>query len=164
MYCPNCGNLNPDNVAFCSYCGAALTSASAPVSAPSPAPAPAPVPAPAPTYASAQQAAPAPAPVLYSTDPRMIPSTAPAVMPVIEMPREKTNIMCRVGFFIALVSIVLAGLPAPVSLILSIIGIVSANKNKENGRGFGIAGMIISLVIMTIMITAVIFGVLYSDR
>ncbi len=74
MFCPNCGNENPDGAAFCAGCGMAIAAASAPVSQPAAAPvAPAPqqpvAPAPQPQYAAApvapapqQPAAPAPQP------------------------------------------------------------------------------------------------------
>ena len=38
MFCPQCGEKNPDDSKFCSKCGAALVIAEAPAAAPAPAP------------------------------------------------------------------------------------------------------------------------------
>jgi len=40
MFCPQCGEKNPDDSKFCSKCGEALTAAAAAPAAPAPAPAP----------------------------------------------------------------------------------------------------------------------------
>lgn len=47
MYCPKCGAQLPDDAAFCSKCGAAISVPSQPAPAATPAPAPAPAPSPA---------------------------------------------------------------------------------------------------------------------
>jgi len=38
MFCPKCGEKNPDDSSFCTKCGAALSTAPAPAAAPAPAP------------------------------------------------------------------------------------------------------------------------------
>lgn len=136
MYCPNCGTQNPDNVAFCGNCGAALT--------------------PAPT--------PQPAPAVYTSAPQAAPQPVSPVMPVVEIPAQKSGVMCRVGFLVAITSFVTMGMAAPVGLILSIIGIIKANKNNETGRGFGIAGVIVSSIYIVIIIATIIYAILTAGE
>ena len=94
-----------------------------------------------------------------NTVPQAAPQPAPVIQPSVSIPLKKTNVMCVVGFIGSMASILLMGLPAIVFLILSIIGIVSANKKGENGRGFAIAGICISLVFVVVWIVATIFGI-----
>ncbi|MDO4877633.1 MAG: zinc-ribbon domain-containing protein, partial [Oscillospiraceae bacterium] len=141
MFCPNCGTQNPDGTSFCSNCGSPLTSNVNPAPAPAPAPvapvAPvAPAPQPAPSYTPNQQ-----------------PVTA------IQPQTNGTNGLCLAGFIISLVSIVLGGSLSLISLILCIIGVNSAGKKNQKGKGQAIAGIIISAVLVLIWIFAIIFGV-----
>ena len=87
------------------------------------------------------------------------PQPAPVMPPFVSIPLKKTNITCIVGFIGSLASVLLMGLPAVVFLILSIFGLVSANKRDEKGRGFAIAGICISLVFVIVWIVAAIFGI-----
>ena len=64
---------------------------------------------------------------------------------------QKTNGLCVAGFVVSLVSLILCGGSISlISLILSIIGVSGASKRCENGKGLGIAGIIISAVSMFI--------------
>ena len=66
---------------------------------------------------------------------------------------RKTNGLCVSGFVISLVSLVLCGgLLSLLSLILSIVGVVTVNKNGDNGKGLGVAGIIISAVTIVLSI------------
>ncbi len=157
MFCPNCGTQNPDGTSFCSNCGSPLTSnvnpapAPAPVTPVTPVAPVAPAPAPAPVTPVAPVApAPAPAP---SYTPNQQPVTA------IQPQTNGTNGLCLAGFIISLVSIVLGGSLSLISLILCIIGVNSAGKKNQKGKGQAIAGIIISAVLVLIWIFAIIFGV-----
>lgn len=156
MFCPNCGTQNPDGTSFCSNCGSPLTSNVNPAPAPAPAPVTpvtpvAPV-APAPAPAPVAPVAPAPAPA---------PSYTPNQQPVtaIQPQTNGTNGLCLAGFIISLVSIVLGGSLSLISLILCIIGVNSAGKKNQKGKGQAIAGIIISALFVLIWIFAIIFGV-----
>jgi len=135
MFCPKCGTQNADGVSFCANCGANLMPA-----APAAAPAPQYQPQPAPQYQPQSQPVPSPTPVLVYKAP-------------------KANVLCIVGFITSLVSIFLGGTTAIISLILCIIGLSSASKKNERGRGQAIAGLIISIVLISILIIALLVGV-----
>ncbi len=132
MFCPNCGTQNAEDVKFCANCGAALQPAS-----------PAPAVSPAPSQAPVQ------------------PMNAQAVNPVygaIQSAPQKTNGLCIAGFITSMVSILTGGLTALISLILSIIGVVSAGKKNQKGKGLGIAGTIISAVLIVCLIGVILFN------
>lgn len=144
MFCPNCGTQNPDGTSFCGNCGAPLAANANPAPAPAPATPVAPV-----------------APVAPTPVPQPAPSYSPDQMPIQAIgPKDNgTNAMCITGFIMSLVSIILGGALSLISLILCIIGVNSASKKKQSGRGMGIAGIIISAVIIAIWIIALIVGV-----
>ena len=149
MFCPNCGTQNPDGTSYCSNCGAPLAANANPASAPAPVPAPAPAPIP---VAPVAPVAPAPQPA---------PSYTPNQQPITAIPPQTngTNGLCIAGFIISLVSIVLGGSLSLISLILCIIGVNSAGKKNQKGKGQAIAGIIISAVLLLVWIFALIFGV-----
>ena len=159
MFCPNCGTQNPDGTSFCSNCGSPLTSNV------NPAPAPAPAPVTPVTPVAPVAPAPAPAPVApvapVAPAPQPAPSYTPNQQPVtaIQPQTNGTNGLCLAGFIISLVSIVLGGSLSLISLILCIIGVNSAGKKNQKGKGQAIAGIIISAVLVLIWIFAIIFGV-----
>ena len=154
MFCPNCGTQNPDDVKFCANCGAALSVDVNAASSPAPAAAYAAQSVPVSEYAS--QPASYPAPAVTCVPP------APALAPVVEIPAPKQNVLCTVAFFGSLASISLLGTTALPFLIVSIIGFISAIKNKENGIGYAIAGMIITGILVLTWITGIILGLVQS--
>ena len=86
------------------------------------------------------------------------PQPVPSPEPVVVYQAPKINVLCVVGFVTSLVSIPLIGTTAVISLILSIIGLVSASKNNQRGRGQAIAGIIISIVLLVGWIIGAIVG------
>ena len=59
----------------------------------------------------------------------------------------KTNGLAIAGFVLSLTSIILSPL-AILGLIFSIIGLTQINKNGEEGKGFAVAGIIVSAVLL----------------
>lgn len=55
-----------------------------------------------------------------------------------------TNGLCVAGFVVSLISILCCGLTSFIGLILSIVGLILANKRGQGGKGMAIAGIIIS--------------------
>jgi hypothetical protein len=55
------------------------------------------------------------------------------------------------------------GIPAIPALIISIMGLISSKKNNERGRGFAIAGIIISLVFIMIGIVAAVVAIINNN-
>ena len=76
------------------------------------------------------------------------PQTINVTIPAPE--RTTTNGFCVAGFVISLISIITCGFTAFISLILSIIGLITASKKKQKGKGMGIAGIIISVILMIV--------------
>lgn len=61
--------------------------------------------------------------------------------------QQKSNGIGIAGFIVSLVSLFLCcGSASVISLILSIVGAVNAKKCDGNGKGFSIAGIIISVI------------------
>lgn len=69
---------------------------------------------------------------------------------------EGNNGLCIAGFVASLVSILCCGTTSIIALILSIIGVATSKGRK---KGLGIAGIIISAVMILIVIAAIIFNV-----
>lgn len=88
---------------------------------------------------------------------------APAVVPIAPTHINKNNILCCVGFYGALASIVLLGTTAPVFFVISIIGLIQSKKKNELGRGLAKAGIIITSVLMFVYITGIIIGLIQRD-
>ena len=177
MFCPNCGIQIPDDARFCPDCGTVITPVGTPqpaVSEPAPAPQPAPAAEPAPVSQSAPMATtaptptPAPAPVIppapsfaapLQSDPSFASSNGSSQPPVVFIPAQKNNILCVVGFFGALASILMGGIPSLAALILSVIGLVQTKQRNERGRGLAIAGIIVSSVGVASLIIGIIIAV-----
>lgn len=136
MYCGRCGTQNDDNARFCSECGADLS----PVN-------------------------PAAVPVqpVQPVQPIQPIQPAPAVVPIAPTHINKNNVLCCVGFYGALASIVLLGTTAPVFFVISIIGLIQSKKKNELGRGLAKAGIIITSVLMFVYITGIILGLIQRD-
>lgn len=88
---------------------------------------------------------------------------ATAVVPIAPTHINKNNVLCCVGFYGALASIVLLGTTAPVFFVISIIGLIQSKKKKELGRGLAKAGIIITSVLMFVYITGIILGLIQRD-
>lgn len=88
---------------------------------------------------------------------------APAVVPIAPTHINKNNVLCCVGFYGALASIVLLGTTAPVFFVISIIGLIQSKKRNELGRGLAKAGIIITSVLMFVYITGIILGLIQRD-
>ena len=71
---------------------------------------------------------------------------------------EKMNTMCLVGFIASLVSLLCCGLSSLPALILSVIGFVQAKNKGEKGKFLGLAGIIISAVLMLLFLILFIFN------
>ena len=70
----------------------------------------------------------------------------------------KTNGLAIAGFVVSLVSTILCcGAFNLVGLVLSIVGLTKAKDYDGNGKGFAIAGIIISAVVMVLSIVIYIF-------
>ena len=70
---------------------------------------------------------------------------------------RKISILCLLGFIFSIVSLLISlYLIVPITaLVLSIVGVVQAQKNNQSLRGLGIAGIIISgisLLLYTILL------------
>ena len=67
---------------------------------------------------------------------------------VIIKPAAKTNGLALAGFIVSMGSTILAfwGITGLVGTILSIIGLVKTSNNRQPGRGFAIAGLIVGII------------------
>ena len=80
---------------------------------------------------------------------------------------NKTNGWAIAGFVTSLCNIILCGLAAPISLTLSIVGIVFSKKYNGDGKGLSIAGIIISAIFILLLIIVFLDLLLnnpYSNR
>ncbi len=148
-FCPNCGAQYDAGAKFCEDCGTPFEIVKAePVSAPVQDSFDAPVNddskfAP-PSYEAPQPAAqPQPAPV-YNTQAQYQAE-----------PQQSTDGVCIAGL---ICSLLLSGL---LGLILSIVGINRVKKSGAPGKGFAVAGIIISILkmVVIVIITVIIFMV-----
>lgn len=74
-----------------------------------------------------------------------------------------TNSLALVGFIVSLVSTLLCcGLFNVISLVLSIVGMVQANDYNGNGKGFALAGIIISAIPIAIWILFYLFAAIVN--
>lgn len=130
-FCPNCGAQYDAGAKFCEDCGTPFVTAPAePVAAPvndESKYAPPSYEAPQPQSAYQPVAQPQPAPS-YNAQPQYQAE-----------PQQSTDALCIAGF---ICSLLLSGL---LGLILSIAGINRAKKSGAPGKGFGVAGIIISI-------------------
>ena len=153
--CPNCGASCADGTKFCSSCGSPLP---APVQQPAAQPVqpvyqqPAPQPVAQPVYQQPvyQQpvAQPAPQPVIIQpvAQPVQPVYAQPITQPVVK--KEKKNGLCVAGFVLSLIGLGCLGITCPIGFLLSLIGLIVAIAKKQKGKGFAIAGLIISAIIM----------------
>ena len=158
MFCPNCGSQNSDNDKFCANCGTILT----PETPAAPAEPATPV-APVEPAAPAEPVAPVAAAPVEPVKP-VTPVKPAAPVAQAEDQSSETNGLCLAGFIVSLASIVLCGTTAIIGLILSIIGFAGAKKKNQKGQGMGLAGIIISAVLMVLFVLgiALYFGIYTS--
>lgn len=64
---------------------------------------------------------------------------------------------------VSVLGLVLAVLLAPVGLVLSIVGIVRTRDGKRKGRGFAIAGIIVSVVLSLLLAAALVALVAFGS-
>ena len=133
-FCPNCGSPTNDGAKFCRNCGSVLPAV--PVKAVQPQP----------VYQQPVQMQPQPVviqqPVVQPAPQNTVPPTGTQ--------KEKTNGLCSAGFVLSLLGLFLFGITSLFGLIFSVIGLISANKKKQKGKGKAIAGIIMA----TLMIIA----------
>ena len=137
-FCPNCGSPTNDGAKFCRNCGSVLT----------PVPPKAVQPQPQPVYQQPVQIQPQPQTVVIQ-QPVVQPTAQSATLPA-NTKKEKTNGLCSAGFVLSLLGLFLFGITSLFGLIFSVIGLISANKKKQKGKGKAIAGIIMA----TLMIIA----------
>ena len=77
--------------------------------------------------------------------------------------KRKINVSCLVGFILSALSWILAlfGTVAIVGLILSIVGLVQANRKNERLKGLGIAGIPVAACSL-IYTLCVLIGIQFS--
>ena len=150
--CPNCG-ANNSGSKFCTSCGS-------PLPAPEPAPQqPASQPAQSVPVESAQSqywqqpAQTQSVPVEPQQAIPIVPSQPVYATPITQPVqgrgnRPKSNGFCNAGLALSIIGWCTMGITAPLGLIFSFIGLISANKKNEPGRGKAIAGLIISGVLI----------------
>ncbi len=131
--CPNCGANCTDGTKFCSSCGGPL-------------PAPVQQPAAQPVQPAYQQPATQPVIIQPAAQPVQPVYAQPITQPVVK--KEKKNGLCVAGFVLSLVGLACLGITCPIGFILSLIGLIVAIAKKQKGKGFAIAGLIISAIIM----------------
>ena len=168
-FCPNCGSAINDGAKFCSTCGGALPAAQAQaVQAPAQPIQPQPQSQIQPVYQQPvqpqvqpqiqpvyqQPAQPQIQPVYQQpAQPQIQPQVQPAGQPAT---KEKANGLCTAGFVLSLLGVFLFGITSLFGLILSIAGLISANKKKQKGKGKAVAGIILALLMVLVAVACVI--------
>ena len=156
-YCSKCGSKNEDIAKFCINCGGPLGVQAASQQAPAAQPAPAPRPMPqAPEGFTPIPAPPANGSFRPITPENPLPMTPiqpvyaqPITQPVQkQVPKPKTNGFCKAGFIFSIIGLCSVGSTSLLGLILSVIGLFSAKKHNQPGKGKAIFGIICSGVIV----------------
>lgn len=139
MFCKHCGTKLADDAMFCPVCGAKVNGA----------------PAPQGEKDEFFQDVPSSSVNQQPTYAPQQPTYAPQ-QPNYAQP-AKTNTMAIVGFVLSFF-VALAG------LICSIIGMKQCNETKEGGKGFAVAGIVISAVSMALsfLIVIIVFATVGS--
>ncbi|MCX5971695.1 MAG: zinc-ribbon domain-containing protein [Coprothermobacterota bacterium] len=135
-YCPNCGKEHDANERFCQTCGL--------------------------NFGVQQMVQPSQTLVTYqSIQPT---PTVQQAQPVGVVPSNGT---ATAGFVCGLVAIILVWIPwvsliaiilGVIGLILSGLGLSQANKMAGSGRGMAIAGLVLSIIVVLIFVTALAIG------
>ena len=71
---------------------------------------------------------------------------------------DKMNVMCVVGFILSVLSLFCCGFSSFPALIVSVIGFLQARAKGEKGKFLGLAGIIISAVLMLVFIIFIILN------
>ena len=147
--CPNCGALNNDGAKFYTSCGGPLT---VPQPVAQPAQESVQIPNPQQQYwqqPSQQQSVPVepsqPVPIVPAQPVYATPITQPVQG---KDNRPKSNGFCNAGLALSIIGWCTMGITAPLGLLFSLIGLISANKKNEPGKGKAIAGLILSGVLI----------------
>ena len=78
--------------------------------------------------------------------------------------QNRTNSLALVGFILSIVfSLFTCGLLSIVGLVLSIVGLTEINKTGEKGKGFAIAGIIISAISIGLIIFFILLASLSTS-
>lgn len=72
---------------------------------------------------------------------------------------KKNNGLAIAGFVLSIISIPCCGLTSFLGIILSIIGLVQINKQDEGGKGYAIAGIIISGIMFLFLVVLYLIGI-----
>ena len=167
-YCPNCGFYCNDGAKFCGNCGGTLmpSQPAVPVTNPQsqqqpqlqpqqlPQQQPQMQPQPQPVYQQPVYQAPVQQAVQQSPVQQQL---QPAVQPVQNAPKVKGNGLCTAGFVLSLLGIFLVGLTTLFGLLFSIIGLITAGKKKQKGKGKAIAGIVMSVLTIAGLTCAYVF-------
>ena len=170
-YCPNCGFYCTDGAKFCGNCGGTImpSQPAQPVAQPQPQVQTQPQPQPQPVYQQPVQPQPVyqqpvyqqpaqlqpvyqqpvqPQPVYQQpVQPQPVqPQMQPAVQSGQNVPKVKGNGLCTAGFVLSLLGIFLVGITSLFGLLFSVIGLISAGKKKQKGKGKAIAGLVMSVL------------------
>ena len=85
----------------------------------------------------------------------------PPQQPYIPQPPKKMNIFALIGFISSVVFFLLMlcfPYPAPLALILSIVGLVQTSKDSsQSGKGLAIAGVILSSITSVVAFITLVF-------
>ncbi len=73
-------------------------------------------------------------------------------------PSVKNNGFCTAGFVLSLIGIFLIGTTSIFGLIFSIVGLISANKKNQGGKGKAIAGIVMSCLMIITVILVYVFS------
>ena len=136
MFCPHCGQNNPPDSLFCTYCGACLN------------------------YDDNNSFRPTP-PMNPYTPPQAPypPYQYPPYPPMAPVKPKQTNPCAIAGFVLSLVSVFLPWFGfvcALLGVILSGVGISQSTRLDQDGKGFGIAGVIVSSFVLFFYVLVII--------
>ena len=148
-FCTNCGAQNDEGSKFCNSCGAPLQFGQ-------------------PVQPQAQPAQQEYQQQVYQQQvyqqpvyqqPQVQPVQPVYVQPMASNePSVKKNGFCTAGFVLSLLGIFLVGTTSLFGLIFSIVGLISANKKNQGGKGKAIAGIVMSCLMIITVILVYVFN------
>ena len=137
-FCTNCGAQNDEGAKFCNSCGSPLQSGQT-------------------VQPQAQPVQPVYQQPVYQQPVQPV-YTQPVIEPVQSQPAVKNNGFCTAGFVLSLLGIFLLGTTSIFGLIFSIVGLISANKKNQGGKGKAIAGIVMSCFMIITVILVYVFS------